>query len=88
MAASTRFFGDYLSVFDSSGNPELIFVPEFPDVDKSARLSVSDLRRGITPFPYRGTLIAPDCSFLLTVDWDSFFTLMFGSRTLLESNDP
>ena len=76
---------DYLSAFDSSGNPELIFVPEFPEIDKSARISLSQLRSGVAPFPYRGTLIAPDCSFLFTVDWDSFFTLMFGPRTLLES---
>ena len=34
-------------------------------------------------FPARGTLLAPDHSFLFTVDWDSFFTLFYGSRSFV-----
>jgi hypothetical protein len=30
-----------------------------------------------------GTLAAPDASFLFTVDWDSFFTLFYGPRSLV-----
>jgi hypothetical protein len=75
---------DYLSAFDTAGQPELVSVPEFPQLDKTDRHAVCDLRSGAATFPHRGTLVAPDCSFLFTVDWDSFFTLMFGPRTLLE----
>ena len=32
----------------------------------------------------RGTLAAPDESFLLTVDWDSFFTLFYGPRAFVD----
>lgn len=71
---------DYLSAFAASGQEELIFVPEFPSVDPVQRLNVSRLRNRQDPFPNRGTLAAPDESFLLTVDWDSFFTLFYGPR--------
>src|SRR5271166_1632559 len=71
---------DYLSVFAAAGHEELIFVPEFPGVDPVQRLDISRLKNHQEPFPYRGTLAAPDKSFLLTVDWDSFFTLFYGPR--------
>jgi len=58
----------------------LIFVPEFPNVDPVQQLNISRLRNRYIPFPSRGTLVAPDESFLLTVDWDSFFTLFYGPR--------
>ena len=42
------------------------------------------MRNGETAFPARGTLAAVDESFLLTVDWDSFFTLLYGPRAFVE----
>ncbi|HXR38519.1 MAG TPA: DUF2711 family protein [Terracidiphilus sp.] len=71
---------DFLDVFEATGQRELVFVPEFPSVDPIQQLSVARLRSCEDAFPYRGTLVAPDESFLLTVDWDSFFTLLFGPR--------
>ena len=71
---------DFLSVFEAAGHRELIFVPEFPHADPVQRLDVSRLRSGEVAFPERGSLVAPDESFLLTVDWDSFFTLFYGPR--------
>ena len=38
------------------------------------------LRNREVPFPDRGSLVAPDGTFLFTVDWDSFFTLFYGPR--------
>ena len=72
--------GDFLHAFDVAGQEELIFVPEFPHPDPIQRLSVSRLRSRELSFPSRGTLAALDASFLLTVDWDSFFTLFYGPR--------
>jgi hypothetical protein len=71
---------DFLSAFETADLNELIFVPEFPHTDPIQRLSVSRLRNRHDAFPGRGTLAAPDASFLLTVDWDSFFTLFYGPR--------
>jgi hypothetical protein len=71
---------DYLNAFAAANQEELVFVPEFPSVDPVQRLNVSRLRNRLDPFPHRGTLVAPDKSFLLTVDWDSFFTLFYGPR--------
>ena len=71
---------DFLQAFEAAGQSELIFVPEFPDADPVQRLSVSRLRNREESFPSRGTLAAPDGSFLFTVDWDSAFTLFFGRR--------
>ncbi|MGA3010063.1 MAG: DUF2711 family protein [Terracidiphilus sp.] len=71
---------DYLSAFAAAHHEELIFVPEFPSVDPVQRLNVCRLRNRQDPFPSRGTLLAPDEFFLLTVDWDSFFTLFYGPR--------
>jgi hypothetical protein len=62
---------------------KLIFVPEFPQSDPVATLSIAGLSNGSVPFPARGTLLAPDHSFLFTVDWDSFFTLFYGSRSFI-----
>jgi hypothetical protein len=74
---------DFLHVFAEAGADELIFVPEFPNSDPVVRLSVAGLIGGSIPFPTRGTLLAPDHSFLLTVDWDSFFTLFYGARSFV-----
>jgi len=74
---------DFLHVFAEAGVEELIFVPEFPNSDPVARLPLEGLRDGATPFPARGSLLAPDQSFLFTVDWDSFFTLFYGPRTFV-----
>lgn len=74
---------DILDVFATEGDEELIFVPEFPDTEPVVRLPVDGLRSGSVPFPGCGTLLAPDASFLFTVDWDSFFTLFYGPRAFV-----
>jgi len=74
---------DFLDVFAAKGAEELIFVPEFPNAEPVVRLPVDGLKSGSAPFPRCGTLLAPDASFLFTVDWDSFFTLFYGSRALV-----
>lgn len=76
---------DFLDAFEAAGLEELIFVPEFPHVDPVQPLNISRLRNREDVFPPRGTLAAPDGSFLLTVDWDSFFTLLYGPRDFLIS---
>ncbi len=74
---------DFLHVFAEAGVDELIFVPEFPNSEPVARLTLSGLRSGTIAFPARGSLLAPDHSFLFTVDWDSFFTLFYGARSFV-----
>jgi hypothetical protein len=74
---------DFLDAFAAAGQQELIFVPDFPHVDPIQLLHVSRLRNRKDAFPSRGTLLAPDESFLLTVDWDSFFTLFYGPRAFV-----
>ena len=74
---------DFLDLFASAGQEELVFVPEFPHADPVVRLPIGTLKSGAAPFPSRGTLLAPDSSFLFTVDWDSFFTLFYGPRALV-----
>ena len=74
---------DFLSAFDAAGRGELVHVPEFPNVDPVQRLSVHRLKKREEPFPSRGPVAALDASFLLTVDWDSFFTLFFGPSALV-----
>jgi hypothetical protein len=74
---------DFLDVFQAAGQEELIFVPEFPHTDPIQLLNVSRLMNRKDSFPSRGTLLAPDESFLLTVDWDSFFTLFYGPRVFV-----
>jgi hypothetical protein len=71
---------EILNAFTAAGQQELIFVPEFPYTDPIQLLNISKLRSRTEAFPSRGTLLAPDESFLLTVDWDSFFTLFYGPR--------
>lgn len=75
---------DFLAAFEAAGVDELIFVPEFPNSDPVVRLTVDELKSAAIPFPTRGTLLAPDQSFLFTVDWDSFFTLFYGPRAFVE----
>ncbi len=74
---------DILQVFTAAGVSELTFVPEFPQSDPVVTLPIADLRSGAMPFPVRGTLLAPDYSFLFTVDWDSFFILFYGSHSFI-----
>ncbi len=69
---------EFLNAFEAAGKEEFVFVPEFPKIDPIQKFSVARLRSREEPFPGRGTLAAPDGSFLLTVDWDSFFTLFYG----------
>jgi len=71
---------DYLSAFEAAKQDELVFVPEFPAVDAVQRLDRRKLTDREAAFPQRGSLVAPDASFLFTVDWDSFFTLFYGPR--------
>ena len=71
---------DFLDAFEAAGRGELVFVPEFPATDAIKRFSVQGLKRREQAFPNRGTLTAIDESFVLTVDWDSFFTLFYGPR--------
>jgi hypothetical protein len=73
---------DFLEVFAAAGQEELVFVPEFPNSDPVVRLPIEELKSG-APFPPRGTLLAPDSSFLFTVDWDSFFALFYGPRAFV-----
>ena len=74
---------DLLQIFAAAGFEELIFVPEFPQSDPASPFAIDALRSGSIPFPTCGTLLAPDASFLLTVDWDSFFTLFYGTRSFI-----
>ncbi len=74
---------DFLDAFAAAGAEDMVFVPEFPQSAPIVRLAIRDLRSGAVPFPARGTLLAPDASFLFTVDWDSFFTLFYGSRPFI-----
>ena len=71
---------DFLAAFEVAGKEELVFVPEFPDIDEVKHFEVTRLKSGEERFPSRGSLVAPDASFLLTVDWDSFFMLFYGPR--------
>jgi hypothetical protein len=74
---------DFLRAFAAAGCKELLYVPEFPDSEPLLRLPVDGLRHACFPFPGCGTLPAPDASFLFTVDWDSFFTLFYGSKAFI-----
>jgi hypothetical protein len=74
---------DFLQAFAAAGAHELIFVPEFPKSDPAVRIPIAALGSRSVPFPTRGTLLAPDHSFLFTVDWDSFFTLFYASRSFI-----
>jgi hypothetical protein len=74
---------DFLQAFTVAGANELIYIPEFPQLNPPVRLTVDGLRNGSISFPDCGTLLAPDHSFLFTVDWDSFFTLFYGSRVFI-----
>jgi len=72
-----------LHIFESAGCEEILHVPEFPDRDPISFLATADLRDGSILFPGGGTLLAPDASFLFTVDWESFFTLFYGERNFI-----
>lgn len=74
---------DFLATFQAAGFEEFTFVPEFPSADPTVSLRLDELRNNADLFPTRGTLVAPDNSFLFTVDWDSFFTLFYGSRSFI-----
>lgn len=72
-----------LAAFKAAGCTKFVHVPEFPDNDPVLELSVTALESRSDCFPLRGTLLPPDQSFLITVDWDSFFTLFYGPRSFL-----
>jgi hypothetical protein len=74
---------DILAAFETAHCDKLIFVPEFPEQDGVMEFEVDQLRSRVMPFPSRGTLMPADGSFLFTVDWDSFFTLFYGSRAFV-----
>jgi hypothetical protein len=74
---------DFLQAFAAAGVEELVYVPEFPHSDPVERLPIAGLRSRSIQFPTCGTLLAPDASFLFTVDWDSFFTLFYGTRAFV-----
>jgi len=74
---------DFLQIFAAAGASELTFVPEFPHTDPVVTLSLAGLFARTIPFPNRGTLLAPDRSFLFTVYWDSFFTLFYGRHSFI-----
>jgi len=75
---------DLLHAFTTAGHDRLIHVPEFPQKDPVQPLAIEGLRQRSFPFPACGSLVAPDQSFLFTVDWDSFFTLFYGPRAFIE----
>jgi hypothetical protein len=74
---------DFLDAFETAGQEELMFVPEFPSADPIQQLNVASLTSHEQAFPNHGTLVALDESFLFTVDWDSFFTLFYSPRDLV-----
>ena len=75
---------DILSAFEAAHSDEMVYVPEFPDAHPIQTLKITDLGNfGRATFPYRGTLLPADESFLFTVDWDSFFTLLYGPRSFV-----
>lgn len=74
---------DLLDAFEFAGKETLIHVPEFPLDEPVKEREVARLKNGQEPFPNRGSLVAPDGSFLFTVDWDSFFTLFYGPRAFV-----
>jgi hypothetical protein len=76
---------DLLAPFAAAGFSELVHVPEFPAEEPIERIALADLEQKRRKFPERGSLVAPDESFLLTVDWDSFFCLFYGPRSLIEA---
>lgn len=74
---------DMLAAFVHAGFDELIFVPETAPAETTKRLPVQTYAGRGALLPAPGTLLAPDHSFLFTVDWDSFFTLFYGTRTFI-----
>ncbi len=74
---------DFLAAFETARKAELIFVPEFPEADSVKRFEVARLKSRAMQFPARGSLVPDDASFLITVDWDSFFTLFYGPRAFV-----
>lgn len=66
--------------FQSSGFDELVSVPESPQANPIRRISLAEISGHTLPC---GSLVAPDASFLFTVDWDSFFTLFYGPRAFV-----
>lgn len=71
---------DLIAAFEAAGKSELLFVSEFYELDGVQQFDAAKFGNRTSPFPARGTLLPDDASFLFTVDWDSFFTLFYGSR--------
>ena len=76
---------DFLDAFDAAGKSSLIYVPEFPSVDPVLPFNLARLKNHADIFPARGSLMPEDFSFLFTVEWDSFFTLLYGPREFVET---
>lgn len=76
---------DFLAAFQAAGHGELTFVPEFPNTDPMETIRIGELLERERAFPGRGSLVAPDASYLFTVDWDSFFTLFYGARGFIQN---
>lgn len=77
---------DILAAFHGAGASQVISIPEFADEAEVQRLELDAVKSGGPgAFPKRGTVAAPDETFLFTVDWDSFFTLFYGPTQLVRS---
>jgi hypothetical protein len=71
---------DFIDAFEAARKHSMIFVPEFPSVDAITPFNMASLKAHNDDFPVRGSLMPEDVWFLFTVDWDSFFTLLYGPR--------
>jgi hypothetical protein len=57
-----------------------VLIPSMPAIGLPNEICSNDLHR---VFPRGGSLVAYDQSFLFTVDWDSAFTLFYGTKDFL-----
>ena len=74
---------DLLHAFSTAGAERTALRPRIPQHRPRRAPAYRRSAHGTIPFPSRGTLLAPDHSFLFTVDWDSFFTLFYSSRAFI-----
>lgn len=73
--------GPFLDLFRRAGAPLILFQEEF-DGQPIQVLTHTEFE---VVRPWRGSLYNPEKSILIVVDWDSYFTLVAGSRALLEA---
>lgn len=74
-------YSSFLDLFKRAGSPVVMFQEEFegqPVLD----LAYSEFD---PMWPHRGSLFSADKSVLIVVDGDSYFTLIAGPRSLLDS---